>query len=197
MAPQPRFRTAREADCSDLAVLVDAASRRIAAWFWAGMAAPGQSWMEVGRERIRTDTENNIHHSNWQIAELDGQTIGAFFGFPLAAPPKAMDWTEVSDVVRPLIEMEHVAAGCWLLQAFALFPEFRNRGLAGALLTQAEGVARRAGATRIVLQVEEVNETACRFYRSCGYHIWDRRPYVPFPGSEDSGDWLLMAKDLD
>lgn len=192
----PTFRTATEADCSDLALLLDSASRRVAAWFWGGLAGPGQSWMEVGRERIRTATENNSHHGNWHVATLEGRTVGALFGFYLATPAAPVDWSKVLDVLRPMIEMEQIAHGCWLLQAVALFPEFRGLGLSTALLDHAETVARASGARRIVLQVEEVNQTACHAYRRHGYHDWARRPYVPFPGSDDSGDWILMAKDL-
>ena len=45
------FRAGRPEDASDLAILLDAASRRIASWYWGTMAAPGQSWLEVGRSR--------------------------------------------------------------------------------------------------------------------------------------------------
>jgi ribosomal protein S18 acetylase RimI-like enzyme len=196
MSHLPRFRRATEADCSDLAILFDAASRRMASWYWSELAEPGQSWFDIGRERIRSLPERPSYHSNWHVAELDGRTIGAFFGFQLEAAPDVMDWTGVLDCLRPMVEMEHVAQGCWLLQAIALFPEYRNRGFSRALLTEAEAAARASGAQRIVLQVEEINQTAVIAYQRAGYHEWTRRPYVSFPGSDDSGDWILMAKDL-
>lgn len=194
--PHPSFRRATEADCSDLVILGDIAARGIMSWIWSNLAEPGQSWIEVGRERLRTLPELRSHHSNWHLAVLQGRTIGAFFGLRLAPAPATMDWSEVSDILRPLAEMEHLAQGCWLLQAVSLFPEFRGQGLARPLLLQAEVVAKASGAARIVLQVEEVNQTACQCYFRLGYSEWTRRPYVPFPGSRDSGDWILMAKDL-
>ncbi len=196
MTQEPSFRRATEADCSDLAILFDAASRRMVSWVFSELAEPGQSWLEVVRERIRNLPERRSYHSNWQVAELDGRTIGAFFGFRLEAAPDVVDWTGVLDCLRPMEEMEHVAQGCWLLQAIALFPEYRNRGFSRALLTTAEAEALASGAQRIVLQVEEINQTAMSAYQRAGYHDWTRRPYVPFPGSDDSGDWILMAKDL-
>lgn len=195
--PHPSFRRATEADCSDLAILFDIASRGIVSWIWSDLAAPGQTSIEVGRDRIRALTEVRSHHANWHVACVGSRTIGGFFGLRLAAAPETVDWTEVSDILRPLEEMEHLAQGCWLLQAVALFPEFRGQGLARPLLEEAEAAARVSGATRIVLQVEEINQTACQSYLRFGYHEWARRPYVPFPGSRDSGDWILMAKDLD
>jgi len=35
------FRAGRPEDASDLAILLDAASRRIVSWFWSTIAAPG------------------------------------------------------------------------------------------------------------------------------------------------------------
>ena len=49
---------------------------------------------------------------------------------------------------------------------------------------------------RIALQVEEVNEIAFNTYQKNGYIEVDRRPYIPFPGSDDTGDYVLMWKEL-
>ena len=49
---------------------------------------------------------------------------------------------------------------------------------------------------RIALQVESPNTGAIALYRRCGFTEWQRRVYVPFPGSDDEGDWILMCKDL-
>ena len=195
------FRPGRPGDSSDLAILFDAASRRICAWYWSTMANPGQSWLEVGRGRIRDLPENNAFHSKWHIAELQGQTIGACFGFSIPDPYDRVDLTDPddafsNDIFRPMIEMEMTAKGCWLLQAIALFPEHRGQGHGPALIARAVEAARAAGHSRIVLQVESPNTGAIVLYRKCGFTEWERRPYIPFPGSDDTGDWILMAKDL-
>ena len=52
MTHAPTFRMGQSADSADLALLFDAASRRICAWLWGTLAAPGQSCFEVGRQRI-------------------------------------------------------------------------------------------------------------------------------------------------
>ena len=191
------FRPGRPDDSSDLAILFDAASRRICAWYWSTMATPSQSWLEVGRGRIRDLPENNAFHTKWHIAELHGQTIGACFGFSIPDPYDRVDLAEANDTFRPMIEMEMTAKGCWLLQAVALFPEHRNMGHGPALITRACEAARSARHSRIVLQVESPNSGAIALYRKCGFAEWERRPFVPFPGSDDSGDWILMVKDLD
>ena len=48
----------------------------------------------------------------------------------------------------------------------------------------------------IALQAEEVNEIAFNTYQRNGYVEVDRRPYIPFPGSDDAGDYVLMWKEL-
>ena len=97
---------------------------------------------------------------------------------------------------RPCIELEKIASGCWLLQVIAILPQHRGKGLARQLLDKAECVAKTSGTNRIALQVEEVNEVAFNTYRKNGYVEVDRRPYVPFPGSDDTGDYVLMWKVL-
>jgi GNAT superfamily N-acetyltransferase len=61
---------------------------------------------------------------------------------------------------------------------------------------RAREVARDAGHRRIALEVESPNSGAISLYRKCGFFEWERRVFVPFPGSDDQGEWILMAKDL-
>jgi GNAT superfamily N-acetyltransferase len=190
------FRVGRPEDASDLAILLDAASRRVASWFWSTMAAPGQSWLEVGRDRLLHLPETTSYHSKWQVAESEGRTVGAFFGFSVPDPYDRLDLNELPAPLRAMFELEVVAKGCWLLQAVALFPEQRGKGHGPALIARACQAARDAGHRRIALEVESPNTGALSLYRKCGFSEWDRRTYVPFPGSDDEGDWILMAKDL-
>jgi len=190
------FRAGQPADASDLALLYDAASRRICSWDWSTLAAPGQSWFEVGRDRILNQPNATSYHSKWHVAEAEGRVIGALFGFSVPDPYDQIDLNKVSAILRPMFELEIVAKGCWLLQAVTLFPEQRGKGYGPALIERACQAARDAGHSRIALQVESPNTSAIAAYRKCGFVEWERRPYVPFPGSDDEGDWILMAKDL-
>jgi GNAT superfamily N-acetyltransferase len=190
------FRTGRPADASDLALLLDAASRRMASWYWGTLAAPGQSWFEVGRDRILNLPDSTSHHSKWQLAEAEGRTVGAFFGFSVPDPYDRLDLNELPAPLRAMFELEMVAKGCWLLQAVALFPEARGKGHGPALIEQACQAARDAGHRRIALEVESPNTGATSLYRKCGFAEWERRTFVPFPGTDDEGDWILMARDI-
>lgn len=190
------FRSPTRADASDLAILFDSASRRLVSWYWSSLASPGQSWLELGRDRMLNLPDRTSHFSKWHLATSDGGTVGAFFGFSIADPYEPVDFGEVEPEFRPLVELEMIASGCWLLQAIAIFSEFRGQGFGTALVTHACDVASAAGHSRIVLQVESPNIEAIGLYKKCGFAEWERRPIVPFPSSDDSGDWVLMVKDL-
>ena len=64
-------------------------------------------------------------------------------------------------------------------------------------LKKVEEVAKNSGIDKIALQVENENIVAFNFYEKSNYREVDRRPSIPFPGSQDSGDYILMSKCLD
>ena len=190
------FRSATEDDCTELALMLDVAGRRLPSYLWSQEVGQGQSYFEYGREAIRTDANRNSYFKNWLVAESQSKFVGAFFGFSVEDPYPEIDLDAVPECFRPCIELERVASGCWLLQVIAILPQYRGKGLARQLLDKAESVARDSGTNRIALQVEEVNEIAFNTYMRNGYIEVDRRPYIPFPGSDDTGDYVLMWKEL-
>ena len=191
-----QFRIATEDDCTELALMIDVAGRRLPSYLWSQEVRQGQSYFEYGREKIRTDTNRNSYFENWLVAESQDKFVGAFFGFSVEDPYPEIDFDAIPECFRPCVELERIARGCWLLQAIAILPQYRGKGLARQLLDKAESVARDSGTNRIALQVEEVNEIAFNTYQRNGYIEVDRRPYVHFPGSEDTGDVVLMWKEL-
>ncbi len=191
-----QFRTATEYDCTELALIRDIAGRRMPSYLWSQEVGQGQSYFEYGRERIRTDANYNAHFKNWLVAEFQSKFVGAFFGFSVDDPYPDIDLNAVPECFRPCVELERIASGCWLLQAIAILPQYRGKGLARQLLGKAESIAKDSGTNRIALQVEEVNEVAFKTYQRNGYVEVGRRPYVHFPSSEDTGDVVLMWKEL-
>ena len=191
-----QFRNATEDDCTELALIRDIAGRRMPSYLWSQETGQGQSYFEYGREIIRTDANNSAYFKNWLVAESQSKFVGAFFGFSVDAPYPDIDLDAVPECFRPCVELERIASGCWLLQAIAILPQHRGKGLARQLLGKAESVAKDSGTNKIALQVEEVNEVAFKTYQSNGYVEVDRRPYVHFPGSDDTGDVVLMWKEL-
>ena len=191
-----KFRAGKIDDATTLALILDAAGRRIPSYFWSLYAAEGQSFFEFGRENIRTNDEGKSFHKNWQIAELDNKLLGAFFGFKVANPYPEINYDEEPEWWIPFLELEDMAAGSWLLQAISVLPEYRGQGHASTLLARAEEEAKASGAKKITLQVEEINQIALKTYTSNGYAELARKELIPFPFSQDTGDIILMEKKL-
>ena len=192
----PTFRPATPDDATDLALLLDAASRRLVSWRWSTLAQPGQSWFEVGRARILTLTDNQAHYANWLVAEVEGHPVGALNAHAVPDAVEDTDFADLDPVFHPLVELEPLTAGTFYIMAAAVFAEHRGHGHGTALLDKAADLARARGLTRLTLMTESFNDGARRLYQRHGFRDLDRRPFVAFPGSDEAGDWTLMAKDL-
>jgi ribosomal protein S18 acetylase RimI-like enzyme len=191
-----RFRQAQESDALDLACLIDSASRGLVLWFWSTLREPGQSTIEVGRHRIRTLSASPLYYGAFTVAEINGAIAGALTGRLIPVPYERGDSADLAEIFAPLLELEAVAAGTWYLTIVSVYPEFRGKGVGSALLNKAEGIARLTGAAQMSLVVEDANVAALRLYLRYGFDEWTRRPYLPFPGSTDEGDWVLLKKEI-
>ena len=190
------FRIGKADDTTTLALIFDAAGRRIPSYFWSQYADDGQSFFEFGREKIRTDTEGKSYFKNWYVAEKNSNFVGAFFGFIVDNPYPEIDYENELEFWIPFKELEMLASGTWLLQVISILPEYRGKNYAKELLRKAEEVAREHGAKKITLQVEEVNTLAMKTYLTNGYQEVGRRELMQFPFSNDTGDIVIMEKTI-
>jgi ribosomal protein S18 acetylase RimI-like enzyme len=196
MASAPIFRPATKADASALAVLVDIAGEGMPAYMWSTLKAPGQSLLEVGRERAQRDT-GGFSYRNSVVAEIDGEIAASLVGYRLDDPyDLAGSLAESPEIVRPLVRLEAKAPGSWYVNVLATFPEFRRQGIAGRLLEIAEDKAREQRAPSLSVIVASWNAPAARLYTSAGYAGCARETALPFPGCPHQGDWVLMVKPL-
>jgi len=88
---------------------------------------------------------------NWLLVRRDGRDIGCLL---LADHPEQR--------IRELVYM-------------GIVPEARGAGLGLTLARQAQWLAKRAGAERLVLAVDAANTPALRMYSAAGFVAWDRR----------------------
>jgi ribosomal protein S18 acetylase RimI-like enzyme len=188
------FRSARQNDCAHLALLADMATRCLTSHLWSLAATAGQSAFEVGRLIIRNDTLHFSHFSNWRVAELDGDVVGAI-NTGLLPPPMALPPTML-EVTRGPNELKALATGTCYLSAAALYSEYQGRGFGSALIDEAMSQARHIGAGQLTLLVGSFNTQAHRLYLGCGFEEWARRPFTAFAGSDSPGEWVLMRKAL-
>ena len=189
------IRPATRSDAPHMCTFIDMAGNGLAGALWLDLAAPGQSILEIGRSRAIRDS-GDFSWRNTHILEIDGEPAGMVMGFRVPDPYHPPEISALHRVVRPLVELEALAAGSWYLNALAVYPEFRNRGLGKELIRKAEALARDAGADRISLIVVSANEGACAFYRKLGFSEGGRRPFVPFSDWGKGSDCILMFKEL-
>jgi ribosomal protein S18 acetylase RimI-like enzyme len=103
------------------------------------------------------------------LAYVAGRAVGiatCFLGFTTFA-------------ARPLLNIHDLA----------VLPEHRGRGVARALLGEAERAARRRGCVKLTLEVGETNGRARRVYEAAGF--------AQAHAGQEAGDALFYARRLD
>lgn len=188
MLTQPEalaLRPARRSDAPDLARLVDLAGEGLPAHYWAGLAGPGEDALAVGVRRAARDA-GAFSWRNAVVAEVGGRVAGAVIAYEIAA---AEPLDGVPPLFRPLQALENRAVGTTYVNVLAVYPAFRRRGVARALL-DAACAAGTAGASLIVA---DANVPARRLYEARGFNEAAREPVVREGGwTSDSADWVLM-----
>ncbi|MBP7241683.1 GNAT family N-acetyltransferase [Amaricoccus sp.] len=186
--PEPvRLRPARREDAADLARLIDLAGEGLARHVWAGMAGPGEDPMAVGARRAARD-EGAFSWRNAVAAEAAGAVAGALVTYRIAA---AEPVEGLPALFRPLQALENLAVGTQYVNAVAVCPRFRRRGVGRALM--AEAARRSAGAAGLSLIVADANAGAIVLYRACGFAEAAREAIAIADGWSGHGaDWVLM-----
>jgi ribosomal protein S18 acetylase RimI-like enzyme len=136
--------------------------------------------IEAGLERSGTSGSAEVTH----VAELAGHPAGIACLYPVwEGAERARAYAAIGLGVAPfwrrpgmlrfLRRMEHAtpapAAESLYVDALGTAPEFRRRGVAGALLAAAEERARRLGLSRVSLETEVDNAPARALYESRGF----------------------------
>lgn len=195
MSGHATFRAATKADASALAVLVDIAGEGLPAHLWSALKAPGQSILDVGRERAARE-KGGFSYRNAIVAEVGGEIAACLVGYRLDDPYDLGNLAEIPELVRPLVLLEAKAPGSWYVNVLATFPEFRRQGIGMELLAIAEQRALADGAGTLSVIVAGENERAARLYQRAGFATAAREKVVPFPGYNHAGDWVLLTKRL-
>ena len=130
-------------------------------------------------------------YRNALVAEVDGKTVGAIIGY---------DGARLGELRKPLYELmvakfgcvrpveDETSAGEFYVDSIAVMPQWRGRGVGGALLSAARDRAFAAGHERVGLIVDFENPRAEALYNSLGF---ERVNATTFLGHDM---WHLQAK---
>lgn len=186
------IREAKASDAAHLVQFINMAADDLPLYFWQRSVGPdGDPWA-YGRERAARDGGNFSYRNAW-LAEIEGEVAACLLGYPAEGEPAPID-PETPAVLIPLLELEALAPGSWYLNVLATYEAFRGKGCGSALLTHAEGVARRNGHATVSLIAEDTHLEALRLYTAKGYREVARRAVVKGDWHVDAGEWILLTK---
>ena len=187
------IRAATAADAEHLTRFINMAADDLPLYYWKRTVGPdGDPWA-YGRERAARDAGSFSYRNAW-LAEADGEVAACLLGYP-ADEPAPID-PDTPPIFVPLLELEALAPGAWYLNVLATYAAHRGKGLASALLTKAEDIARAAGHQTISLITADTHLDAQRLYRAKGYSEVTRRPVVKGDWQVDASEWILFVKPL-
>lgn len=202
------FRRARKDDAPRIAELFRLSSGGVADYVWSTMSVdyPGLTTLEIGARRYARD-DIVFSYKNCVVAEVDGEVVGMLVAFLMEADdgegdgdhePGGQQGNEEAsadpgepDVLAPYGELE--VPGSFYICGMALLPGYRNRGLGTRFLAIARALAREQGCRELSLIAFAQNTGAVALYERNGFTVTDRRPVVPHPLIQYTGDALLMT----
>lgn len=189
-----QIRKAKATDSAHLVRFINMAADDLPLHFWRKSVGPeGDPWA-LGRERAARET-GNFSYSNAWLAQIDGEVAACLLGYAAETAPGPIA-PDTPPIFVPLLQLEALAPGSWYLNVLATYPQFRGKGLGGALLAHAETVAAGAGHDTISLIAADTHQDALRLYASKGYLQVAHRPVVKGDWQVDANEWILFTKPL-
>ncbi|WP_434621739.1 GNAT family N-acetyltransferase [Tabrizicola sp. M-4] len=210
----PDLRPATKDDAAIIVSLMDMASHGMARALWAALTPPGEDPETFALRRAQRDT-GGFSYRNTRILMSEGQPAGMIMCWTL--PPEPLPTQDLPATARPLVELENLAPRHALyINALAVFPAHRRRGLARLMLAQAgqgpqaliaaaprnpvpgptvDVAARRAEAPDHVRGGVTPPEVALALYHAAGFREAARRPAQgDAHWQPDFPDWALLTR---
>lgn len=187
VALAPPFRRFEPRDARAAAVLSDMAGDGLPSHLWRA-ASPGEDVWAVGAAHLtRCAPLMTV-----LLADEGRGPVALMAGRPLGMPAPA----ELPAALVPIAALEAEAPEAWFVDALAVSPEARGRGLGTALLRLAGTAALEEGRAALSLIVRDANTLARRLYEREGFAEAARRPVVRDGWDGEGEAWLLMLRDL-
>lgn len=185
----PKIRPALRDDAALIAKLVNDAAEGMPQHFWKQLAEPGETPLDVGLRRARSE-DAGISYKNTWIAEAGDRAAGCLIAYSQPSTPEPID-SDVPRLIRPLLELEAEAPDTGYVYVLSTLAEMRGKGIGTALLGFAQ---RYEGSNGMSLIVSNANVGAKRLYERCGYRAVTSRPMFKNGWQNPGTEWILMIK---
>ena len=174
-------------DADHLARLINCAGEGLPLYFWDQSKAAGQSAMAYGASRAARPS-GGFSYRNARAAMVGAEVAGCLISYIIEAPAK--DSADLPPIFVPLQELEDLAVGSRYINALAVYPKFRGRGI-GTRLADIDGAERDQ-----TLIVSDGNRNAIRLYERLGFRHEASRPMIKegWTGAGAASAWLLMRR---
>ena len=182
----PDLRPATKDDAAIIVSLMDMASHGMARALWAALTPPGEDAETFALRRAQRDT-GGFSYRNTQMVEVEGEAAGMIMAWSVLPTPLPTD--DLPLTAKPLVELENLAPrGALYINAIAVFPQFRRKGLARWMLGQ-------TGQGAQALNTGSDNAPALALYRAAGFTEIARRPAQGDANWQPTfSDWLLLTR---
>ena len=211
-----KIRPARPDDASFLAwVMLTAGRSHLERGIWDIIIGRPEDECFTFIEHLTVTAEPHmLHYSIFIVAEVDERPVAALSGYDpetLGEETVAPHWPVVMEKMGPINEdmasgQQEVAAyltchpgpheGAWILESVATLPEYRGRGLIGALIGEILEEGRRSGFGLAQVSFLIGNIPAERAYQKAGFRIHDEKRHPDFEAVFGCPGTARMLREL-
>ena len=184
------LRAATRADAADIAALMNMAGEGLPMSLWQRQAGYGEDPMQVGVRDAAAGRGIFFDRAAIRIAEVDGEVAGLLISSVIGSEPRMLQ-IDTHPVMRPILKLTNRAPAARLVQALAVYPQHRRRGIASRLMEEAEAAAGLGGLVKIV---GDANELGRGFLDDRGYALSERAPMIRADWDTANSAWMLMQR---
>lgn len=191
------YRAAGSEDSVKLAELINMASGGLVEHLFHDLA-PQVSSVEILAYGLQSDGRPHSY-TNAIVAETEGEVVGMALSY-------SSDLHGITDEMRkfiPGVRLEHIqdfyaarVENSWYLDAIAVNPEFRGKGIGTELIGLVKAIGWDKGYRTLSLITFADNEPAMRVYRSIGFETVRHVEVLPNQFIDHEGGCLLLKCDI-
>ncbi len=190
------IRRAVEADSTSLAVVEMLTAPEFASFLLEGLFGEAS----VGAILSWRYRQGGADSTDWSwVAEEEGNVIGAMGAYPVSLSKQewGTDEGEAKERNAHFVGLQDMMVdNAFHIARLGVLAAARRRGVAQALIREAEIATREAGLSLLTLIVWADNDPALALYSGLGFTERDHTEIAPHPRLNRDGKMLLLGKDI-